>query len=169
MKCDFCGEDLPIIGGFSGLTDDDLEAFIDKIRDAVPDGRLCADIDGGVVTQFFRPKILPALDGYQFLCKRCVSKVDAYTDKLLEAYRDLERKLARNSARNAVNKRRGKTPASYMIAFDLDIPAHPVAQVFEKTDGLYRLCNELEGDAAGTVLKYMEGTCFMNAKEGETL
>ena len=169
MKCDFCGEDLPIVGGFSGLTGDDLEAFIDRAPNVVLDGWLYIDIDGGIVTQFFRPKIFPALDGYQHLCRRCASKIDTYADKLLEAYRDLELKLARSSARNAVNARRGKNPLSYMIAFDLDIPAHPVAQVFEKTDGLYRLCNELEGDAAGTVLKYMEGMRFMDLKEGETL
>lgn len=157
MKCDFCGKDLPIVGAFSNLSDVDLEAFIDKAREAVPDGRLFVDIDEGTVTQLFRPKIFPKLDGYQCLCQRCASKTDAYVDKLLEAQRDLEVKLARNTALNAVNARRGSAVPPYLIAFDLDIPGQPIAQVFRKTDGLYRLCNELEGDAVGTVLKYMEG------------
>lgn len=156
MKYDFCGEDLPIVGAFSNLSDVDLEAFIDKTRETVPDGRLFVDIDEGTVTQFFRPKIFPKLDGYQCLCQRCVSKIDAYADKLLKAQRPLEVRLARNTARNAVNARRGSEVPPYLIAFDLDIPGRPVAQVFRKADGLYRLCNELEGDAVGTVLKYME-------------
>lgn len=157
MKCDFCEEDLPIVGAFNVLSDGDLEAFVDKTSGAVPDGWLFVDIDEGEVTQFFRPKIFPKLDGYECLCERCARKIDTYADKLLEAQRDLEVKLASNTARNAINARRGRPARSYMIAFDLDIPAHPVAQVFEKIDGLYRLCNELEGDAVGTVLKYMEG------------
>lgn len=157
MKCDFCGEDLPIVRAFSGLSGDDLEAFIDKTLEAVPDGRLFVDIDEGIVTQFFCPKIFPKLEGYQHLCQRCASKTDTYADKLLEAQRNLETKFAQNTARNAVNARRGKAMPPYLVAFDLDIPARPVAQVFKKTDGNYRLCNQLNDEAVGTLLRYMEG------------
>lgn len=157
MKCDFCEEDLPIVGAFNGLSDDDLEAFIDRTREAVPDGWLHVDIDESTITHFFRPKIFPKLDGYECLCERCARKIDAYADKLLDANRDLEVKLARNTARNAVNAHRGRSVPPYLIVFDLDIPGHPAAQIFKQTSGLYRLCNELEDDAVGTVLKYMEG------------
>ena len=157
MKCDFCGEDLPIVGAFNGLTGGNLEAFVDNTRRAVPDGWLFVDIDEGIVTQFFRPKIFPELDGYKCLCQRCACKIDTYADKLLDANRDLEVKLARNTAHNVVNAHRGRSVPPYLIVFDLDIPGHPAAQIFKQTSGLYKLCNELEGDAVGTVLKYMEG------------
>lgn len=158
MKCEFCGETLPIVGGFNGISGVELESYIDNIQNEFPDGHLYLDIDGGIVTQFFCPKNFSKLDGYRCLCKQCAGKLDVYADKLLEAQRNLETRLAQNIARNAVNARRYKPVPPYLVAFDLDIPAHPVAQVFKKIDGDYRLCNQLNDEAVGTLLRYMEGS-----------
>lgn len=154
MKCDFCGEDLPIV---FAAREADAATAIAAVEELCPVGRYVYDADDHVVYEYFAPRALLHIDGYRHLCSHCADKLSDYYEKLLGKHDSMREAFIRNAALNTIRKHRGAPTAPYLVTFDLDIEEHPVAQIFKKTDGSYRLCNQLDDEAAGTLLKYMEG------------
>lgn len=154
MECEFCGKTLPIV--FASKEGDAYTAM-DRVEKLCPDGHFVYDADDHVVYEYFSTNVVPSIDGYKHLCLQCADKLSTYSEKLLNKHDSILEMYAKNTSVNAIRKHCGDPATPYLVAFDLDIPAHPVAQVFKKTDGSYRLCNELRGDDVGRLLKYMEG------------
>ena len=154
MICEFCGTELPTV--FASKEDDAFHA-IDRVRELCPDGNFVYDADDHVVFEYFSANVVPSIEGYRFLCLRCANKLSEYSEKLLNKHDSIRETYIKNTALNAVRKHRGKTTTPYMVAFDLGIERHPVAQVFKKENDGYRFCKQLDDEAAGILLNRFEG------------
>lgn len=153
MKCEFCGETLPI--AFAAKEADAFDA-IDRIRELCPDGNFVYDADDHVVFEYFSANVVPTIEGYRFLCLRCANKLSEYSEKLLSKDSAIRKMYIKNTALNTIRRHRGKPATHYMVAFDLGIEKHPVAQAFKKDGDSYRLCKQLDDEAAGILLKHLE-------------
>mgnify|MGYP003418578825 FL=1 len=153
MECEFCGKTLPIV--FASREGDAFTAM-DRVKELCPDGHFVYDADDHIVYEYFSTNVVPCIDGYRHLCLDCANKLSTYSEKLLNKHDSMRETFVRNTALNTIRKHRTDQATAYLVAFDLDVEEHPVAQVFKKTDGVYRLCNRLNDGTVGTVLKYME-------------
>lgn len=154
MRCDFCGRDLTIL-----LATNDRDALFDNIEriENEPGSHLLLDLDDKCIYEFYRTEAIQSPDGYEQLCMKCAACLDAFGSALLE--RDCRRSVMnyRNSAANMLHTLRGKEMHPYMVAVDLGIKDHPVAQVCRKDGVHWVLTNMILGDDVGHLLKYMEG------------
>lgn len=155
MTCDFCGCDLPVLAASN-----DSDALFDIAeRIEIEQGRhMCVDLEDCCVYEFWRTESIQPLDGYKHLCEKCAAGLDAFGAALLE--KDCRRRILnyKNTATNELNKIRGKEMHPYMVAVDLGIKDHPVAQVCRKDGDRWVLTNMIRGDAVGNLMTYMEGS-----------
>lgn len=154
MICDFCGCDLPVLAASNDR--DTLFDIAERIENE-PGSHLCLDLNDRCIYEFWRTESVQPLDGYKHLCEKCAAGLDAFGSALL--VRDCSRRILnyKNSATNALNTMRGKETHPYMVAVDLGIKDHPVAQVCRKDGDRWVLTNMIRGDTVGHLLKYMEG------------
>ena len=154
MHCDFCGCDLPV-----DMASNDTDALVQAIHNAEPEDRdsFVLDMDDKCVYRFWPTHLGYPVEGFRHFCKECASKLDDFGNRLLEA--DCMRRVlcARSSSANAINRRMGSDIHPYMVAFDISLKDHPVAQVVRKDGDRWTLTNMIRGDAVGHLLKYMEG------------
>lgn len=153
MICDFCGCKLPVL-----VSSNDRDALFDSAeRIEVEQGsHICLDLNDYCIYEFWRTESVQPMDRYKHLCKKCASGLDTFGSALL--VRDCSRRIMnyKNSATNALNAMRGKEMHPYMVAVDLGIKDHPVAQVCRRDGDRWVLTNMIRGDAVGHLLKYME-------------
>lgn len=154
MKCEFCGERLPIV---FASKEADADTAIARVEELGIYGHFVYDADDHVVYEYFRPNVVPRVDGYWHLCSRCANKLSEYSEKLLNKRDSIHEAYIKNTALNTIRRNRGKKATPYMVAFDLSIEKHPVAQVFKKDNDTYHLCNQLDDEAAGILLKHLDG------------
>lgn len=155
MRCDFCGCDLSIL-----LATNDSDALLDNIEriETEPGSHLLLDLDDKCVYEFYRTEAIQSPDGYEHLCMKCASRLDAFGLALLQ--RDSHRRLLnyRNIAANVLNDIRGKEMHPYIIAIDAGVKDCAVAQVFRKCGDRWVVTNTIVGDAVGHLLTQMEGS-----------
>lgn len=154
MKCDFCGCDLPLI-----FATNDRDALFDKFEatdNSEPGSHLCLDLNEYCIYEFYHTEVIPSLDGYKHLCKKCANGLDAFGSALLE--RDCHRCAMnyRNSAANMLHTLRGKEIHPYMVAMDLGTKDNAVSQVCRRDGEQWALTNTILGDAVGHLMTYME-------------
>ena len=154
MTCDFCGGDLPVL-----FASNDRDALFDSAEriETEQGSHLCLDLNDYCIYEFWRTESVQPMDRYKHLCKKCAAGLDAFGSALL--VRETHRRIMnyRNIAANALNATRGKETHPYMVAVDLGIKDHPVAQVCRKDGARWVLTNMIRGDSVGHLLKYMEG------------
>lgn len=155
MTCDFCGCDLTVL-----LATNDRDTLFDKIEriETEPGSYLFLDLNDKCIYEFYRTEAIQSPDGYEHLCMKCASRLDAFGLALLE--RDRHRRILnyRNIAANALNVIRGKEIHPYMVGVDVGVKDLPVAQVFRKDGDQWVVTNTIIGDAVGHLITYMEGT-----------
>lgn len=154
MTCDFCGcELLPLFAS------NDRDALFDNVEklEIEPGSHICIDLNDYCIYEFWRTESVQPVDRYKHLCKKCAAGLDAFGLALLK--RDNDRRILnyRNVADNVLDAIRGKEMHPYMVAVDLGIKDHPVAQVCRKDGVHWVLTNMIQGDDVGHLLKYMEG------------
>lgn len=153
MTCDFCGGDLPVL-----FASNDRDALFDSAEriETEQGSHLCLDLNDYCIYEFWRTESVQPMDRYKHLCKKCAAGLDAFGSALL--VRENHRRIMnyRNIAANALNAMRGKETHPYMVAVDLGIKDHPVAQVCRKDGDRWVLTNMIRGDSVGHLLKYME-------------
>lgn len=154
MTCDFCECELPVV---AASNDRDRLFDIAERIETEPGSHLCLDLNQYCIYEFWCTDSVQPLDRYKHLCKKCAAGLDAFGSALLE--RDCHRRVLnyKNTATNALNAMREKEMHPYMLAVDLDIKDHPVAQVCRRDGDRWVLTNMIRGDAVGHLLKYMEG------------
>lgn len=154
MICDFCGCDLPVLAASNDR--DALFDIAERIENE-PGSHLCLDLNDHCIYEFYRTEAIQSPDGYEHLCMKCAAGLDAFGSALL--VRENHRRIMnyKSTATNELNKNRGKEMHPYMVAVDLGIKDHPVAQVCRKDGDRWVLTNMIRGDAVGHLLKYMEG------------
>ena len=155
MTCDFCGCDLTIL-----LATNDRDALFDSIEriENEPGSHLLLDLNDKCIYEFYRTEAIQSPDGYKHLCLKCASRLDAFGSALLE--RDSHRRILnyRNIAANVLNDICGKEMHPYMVAVDVGVKDHPVAQVCRKDGDRWVMTNMIVGDAVGHLMTYMEGS-----------
>lgn len=158
MICDFCGCDIPVLAASNDR--DALFDIAERIENE-PGSHLCLDLNDHCIYEFWRTESLQPMDGYKHLCKKCASGLDAFGSALL--VRDCSRRILnyKNSAANALNAMREKEMHPYMVAVDLGIKDHPVAQVCRKDGEQWVLTNTIRGDAVGHLMTYMEDSEYV--------
>lgn len=153
MICDFCGCDLPVLAASNDR--DALFDIAERIENE-PGSHLCLDLNDHCIYEFYRTEAIQSPDGYEHLCMKCAAGLDAFGSALL--VRENHRRIMnyKSTATNELNKNRGKEMHPYMVAVDLGIKDHPVAQVCRKDGDRWVLTNMIRGDAVRHLLKYME-------------
>lgn len=153
MICGFCCGELPILA-----SSNDREALFDIVEriEPRPGSHLLLDLDDKCVYEFYQTEAFQSPDRYKHLCMKCASRLDAFGSALLEA--DCRRRVLnyKNASTNILNVNRGKEMHPYMVAVDLGIKDHPVAQVCRKDGDRWVLTNLIRGDAVGHLMAYME-------------
>lgn len=155
MTCDFCGcELLPLFAS------NDRDALFDNVEklEIEPGSHICIDLNDYCIYEFYRTEAIQSLYGYEHLCMKCASRLDAFGSALLQ--RDSHRRILnyRNVAANVLNTIRGKEMHPYMIGVDVGVKDLPVAQVCRKDGDRWVVTNTIVGDAVGHLMTYMEGT-----------
>ena len=155
MTCDFCGCELPVFIA-SNDTDTLMRAMHNAETEA--DGNLVLSLSDKEVYQFWSTHIAYNVEGFRHLCKECASKLDVFGNKLLE--RDCHRRILnyRNIAANVLNTIRGKELHPYMVAVDVGVKDHPVAQVCRKDGERWVVTNTVMDDDVGHFMTYLEGS-----------
>lgn len=155
MTCDFCGGDIPVLAASNGR--DTLFDIAERIE-TEPGSHLLLDLDDKCIYEFYRTEAIQSPDGYEHLCMKCASRLDAFGSALLQ--RDSHRRIMnyRNVAANVLNAIRGKEMHPYMIGVDVGVKDLPVAQVCRKDGDRWVVTNTIVGDAVGHLMTYMEGT-----------
>lgn len=158
MTCDFCGGDLPVLAASNDR--DALFDIAERIENE-PGSHLCLDLNQYCIYEFYRTEAIQSPDGYEHLCMKCASRLDAFGSALL--VRENHRRIMnyKNSATNELNKIRGKEMHPYMVAVDLGIKDRPVAQVCRKDGDRWVLTNTIRGDAVGHLMTYMEDSEYV--------
>lgn len=158
MKCDFCGRDLPVVAASN-----DTDVLVDTIYRIEPEDRSHAvlDLNERYIYRYWSTHLVQPVEGFTHLCKTCAHDLDVFGAKLLET--DCQRRVrcARSIATNAINKRAGLEIPPYMVAFDISLKDHPVAQVCRKDGDRWVLTNTIMGDAVGHIMTYMEDSTYV--------
>lgn len=156
MKCEFCGCELPVLAASN-----DRDALFDSAERIEQGSHICLDLDDRCIYEFWRTESVLPLDGYRYLCKKCATGLDAFGSALL--VRDCSRRILnyKNSATNALNTFRGREMHPYMVAVDVSVKDHPVAQVCRKDGDRWVLTNMIRGDAVGHLMTYMEDSAYV--------
>ena len=155
MTCEFCGcELLPLFAS------NDRDALFDNVEklEIEPGSHICIDLNDYCIYEFWRTESVQPIDRYKHLCKKCAAGLDAFGLALLK--RDNDRRILnyRNVAANVLNAIRGKEMHPYMVAVDVGVKDHPVAQVCRKDGERWVVTNMVMDDDVGHFMTYLEGS-----------
>lgn len=154
MTCDFCDCDLPLV-----FATNDQSALFRQIYQiqTEDDAKLSVDVEDNCVYEYWETRTVKPAQGFQHLCKKCACKLDAFGSRVLEDDCHRRVKNARNTATNILNANAKRDIPLYMVAFDIAIKDHPVAQISRKEGDRIIMTNMVHGESVGHLLKYMEG------------